>query len=331
MKNKETILSIIIPVYNVEKYITDCMSSLYRQGFDDNEFEIILVNDGSTDDSIAMIEPFTEIHDNIKIIHQSNQGQAAARNNALKHACGEYIYFIDSDDMLVDHSLKPLLHQLIECEAETIEGRYIKKEDKDFPNKGIVFNNTTNLQVTSGTERFANDYICDCYVWQNIYRKDFLISAGLKFITGIYFEDVAYYSEMMLKAKRYAVSSIRHYVYRQREGSTMSTMNKQKLIHMNIAGEHIWNSCKEMAINDKHCYNALVNRIFYSTVLVNFWHVTHYKKIFPYWHEILKDLKSRIPLNIFNITLKQRAIIACLKYMPATYLWIRYKFNRRKY
>lgn len=331
MKTDNIILSIIVPIFNVEKYITDCIASLYRQDFNDGEFEIIFINDGSTDKSIAMIAPFTKTHENIKIVHQNNQGQAAARNNAMNYAVGEYIFFIDSDDMLADYSLKPLLSQLIECKADTIEGGYIKIENKKIPHNGIILNSPANIQITSGAERFANDSVCDCYIWQNIYKRDFLISAGLEFVTGIYFEDVAYYSEMMLKAKRYAISSIKHYVYRQREGSTVSTMNKQKLIHMNIAGEHIWNNCKEIAINDIYCYDALVNRIFYNTVLINFWYVTHYKNIFPYWREILTDLKSRIPLKIFNITFKQRVIIAFLKYIPAIYLYTRYKLNRKKY
>lgn len=332
MSTDKTILSIIVPVYNVEQYVADCISSIYRQGLDETEFEIIIVNDGSTDKSMEIVGNFARQHTNIVIINQKNQGQAAARNAAMMHAKGEYIYFIDSDDMLADNSLNILLRQLIECGADTIQGGYIKKEDKEFPNKGITLDcSNDGITMTSGKERFSNDYVCDCYVWQNIYKKDFIVSAGLKFITGIYFEDVAYYSEMQIKANSYAVSAVRHYVYRQREGSTMSTMNKQKLIHMNMAGEHIWKTCKDIAINDKRCYNALINRIFYSTILVNYWYVTHYRNIYPYWREILNDLKQRIPLNIFNTTLKQRIITTSLKYFPTPYLWIRYKLNRKKY
>lgn len=332
MENKDLKLSIIVPIYNVERYVRGCVSSLYRQGFAEEEFEVILVNDGSLDGSMEVLAPIQEQHNNIKVINQPNQGQASARNNAMECAQGEYVFFIDSDDMLVDNSLKPLLCQLMESGADTIQGGYVKIDDKDFPNQGLSSEQVAHeVIIRSGKEHFMADSAYDCYVWQNIYKKEFLLSAGLKFVPGVFFEDVAYYGEMLIKAERYAVSSIKHYVYRQREGSTMTTMNKEKLIHMNIVNEHLWNRCKDIVGADKKYHDALVNRIFCSTVSVNFWYVTHYRNIYPYWKEILNDLKRRIPLDVFDVTYKQRCTVACLKYFPGISLWIRYKLNQKKY
>ena len=106
-------------------------------------------------------------------------------------------------------------------------------------------------------------------------------------------------------------------------------MDKQKLIHANIAGEYIWNNCQNAIIHDKACYKALVNRIFQCTIAGNIWYITHYYNIFPYRQEILDDIKKRIPLDIFTITLKQRLFILALKIFPNIFLLTRYKLCKK--
>ncbi len=98
-------LSIIVPIYNVEKYVRPCMESLFRQGLDEECFEIIAVNDGSTDNSIKVIEDLVEKHHNISIINQSNQGLSVARNTGIAKSSGTYILFVDSDEFLLGFSL----------------------------------------------------------------------------------------------------------------------------------------------------------------------------------------------------------------------------------
>ena len=102
-------LSIIIPVYNVEKYIRPCIESIYRQGLNENDFEIILVNDGTPDNSIGVISDILNQHSNIIVLEQENQGQATARNLGLSQARGKHVIMIDSDDLLIDNTLMPIL------------------------------------------------------------------------------------------------------------------------------------------------------------------------------------------------------------------------------
>ena len=111
-----TDLSIIVPVYNVEKYIRPCIESVFNQGLDDNCFEVIIVNDGTTDNSMEMITDIIRQHNNVTIINQENQGLSVARNNGIAIAKGQYILMPDSDDLLIDNSLKPLL----EIATETV-------------------------------------------------------------------------------------------------------------------------------------------------------------------------------------------------------------------
>ena len=95
-------LSIIIPVCNVEQYIGPCLESIYRQGLQDEDFEIIIVNDGSTDRSMAVVEDVVSRHHHISIIDQDHAGPSVCRNAGMEKATGEYVLFVDSDDLLMD-------------------------------------------------------------------------------------------------------------------------------------------------------------------------------------------------------------------------------------
>ena len=93
------LLSIVLPVYKVEDYIRACLESIFRQGLPDSEFEVILVNDGTPDKSIDVVSDFVDLHGNVTVINQENQGVSCARNTGLARAKGEYVYFMDPDDM----------------------------------------------------------------------------------------------------------------------------------------------------------------------------------------------------------------------------------------
>ena len=102
-------LSVIIPMYNAEKYIKRCIESVYRQDLDINNFELLVVNDGSTDNSLEIVKDYFTSYKNIRFFSQKNSGQGAARNLGIKHATGEYILFLDSDDFLLPQSINKIL------------------------------------------------------------------------------------------------------------------------------------------------------------------------------------------------------------------------------
>ena len=105
-------LSIIIPVYNVEKYIDKCISSIVNQGDSFNNVELIIVNDGTKDNSIAVIQSYIDTFPNVFLINQENAGLSEARNTGLRHASGEYVWFFDSDDWMPDNCLDKILNVL---------------------------------------------------------------------------------------------------------------------------------------------------------------------------------------------------------------------------
>lgn len=136
------VISIIYPVFNVEQYLEKSLQSLLNQDFVD--FEIVAVNDGSTDGSAEILAEFADKDDRIKVYNQENQGVAKARMNALKKAAGEYVCFVDSDDILPENSLSVLYNALINNDADVAEGNYCKVfpdgavVDFEFPPSGVV-------------------------------------------------------------------------------------------------------------------------------------------------------------------------------------------------
>ena len=122
--------SIIVPVYQVEKYIRACVESIFRQGLDDDVFEVIIVNDGSTDHSMQQIADLIGQHSNIVVLEQENQGLSMARNNGMKNAYGDYIIFLDSDDLLADNCLKQLMEMTLEQQPDLIVADFEKKDDE---------------------------------------------------------------------------------------------------------------------------------------------------------------------------------------------------------
>ena len=122
-------LSIIIPVYDVEAYLPECLDSIFSQRDALSDIEVILVNDGSPDGSAAILEEYRKRYDNITVITQSNQGLSLARMNGLERAQGEYVWFVDSDDYLADHAFEILLPLIQAPDAPSVIMTPIRRKD----------------------------------------------------------------------------------------------------------------------------------------------------------------------------------------------------------
>ena len=148
-------LSIIIPVYKVEKYIRDTLQSIYRQQYDENLFEVIVINDGTPDDSMRIVAEFTNKHANLHIINQKNQGLSCARNAGLKIAQGEYVWFVDSDDTVTEESIGKVIECIERSKADVIGFSILKVSEANRVSEvesaiwnDIVVSHLTKLSVT---------------------------------------------------------------------------------------------------------------------------------------------------------------------------------------
>ena len=124
MENTKMKLSIIVPVYNVADYLAKCLDSLLAQDLPQNEYEIIVVNDGSTDNSVDIAQQYADKYANITLINQANQGLSGARNTGIKQAKGDYIQFVDSDDYLEDNVLGGLMKQVENDDLDVLRFKY---------------------------------------------------------------------------------------------------------------------------------------------------------------------------------------------------------------
>lgn len=226
-------LSIIIPVYKVEKYIRDTLQSIYRQQYDENLFEVIVVNDGTPDDSMRIVTEFADKHVNLHIINQENQGLSCARNAGLKIARGEYVWFVDSDDTIVEQSIK----KIIECaELSKVDvmgfcickieesGRYSEREPVIWDRRH------RNLQDCLTDKKQIIFYLHTGVVQRYVLKREFLFHNGLSFYPGILYEDQEFLPRVFSLANSFYISSFISYRYLLRSsGSIMSQFSLRSL------------------------------------------------------------------------------------------------------
>ena len=219
-------LSIIIPVYNVEKYIRPCIESIFKQGLDDADYEVVIINDGTKDNSMEMIADIISKHDNIKVINQETLSLSVARNNGIDIAEGEYILMPDSDDLLIENSLKPLLEKALETKVDLIVADFLTMNDQQFEQtkENPIKQPTFEFTMKTGRELFLQDLNpFHCYVWRTLYRKDFLVAHNLFFYPGIRYQDIPFTHECYLRANKCIRTNIILNIYRRWSGS--STMS----------------------------------------------------------------------------------------------------------
>lgn len=224
-------LSIIVPVYNVSKYLAKCLDSLLSQDLESDEYEIIVVNDGSTDNSGDIAQQYADKHSNITLIEQENQGLSGARNTGIKLAKGEYIQFVDSDDYLESNVLKILVDKMdsdnldiLRFNYQNVNERYEVyepyKEHKPF----VDYRDDICDGLTFLTERLGYG----CYAWQFLIKSDLFRLDKNLFKVGIYFEDTEWTPRILTQAKKVTSTDLMVYNYLLRQGSITNSISIEK-------------------------------------------------------------------------------------------------------
>ena len=227
-QEKQGLISVIIPVYNVEKYLQECVDSVLAQTY--QNFEIILVDDGSTDSSGAICDEYAKQDERISVLHQENKGLSITRNNGLQIASGEYIYFLDSDDWIENSTLEILLQEItkesadvvfmdaksfVEQKEKEVEQRYIRKKKYDA-------NNGIQMLTHLIEEKDYHSSVPLLFMKANFLKRN-----SLEFIAGIVYEDMVFTYEVFLKAQR--VSHVNEALYQRRYRSNSIMTSKKKI------------------------------------------------------------------------------------------------------
>ena len=214
------ILSIIVTAYNLEKYIEECIHSLF---FDGGSYEVIVVNDGSIDHTLGILLNLTCNYDQLKVLNQDNEGVGSARNLGLKHATGKYVWFIDGDDVVSTTNFQKAFNILTVGEMDVFAFSFgfldRKGAEIDWLNLNPTFKNSNTL---SGGEFYLNNVRYN-YIWQFIIRRSILVQNNLEFITPYKMQDSEFLPRMMYFAQRVKAFDLPLVKYRQRLNSAVNS------------------------------------------------------------------------------------------------------------
>ncbi len=259
-------VSIIVPVYNVEDYLIECMDSVINQSFRD--IEIICIDDGSTDNSLAILESYARNDNRVKIISQENKGLGNARNVGLDNSNGDYILFVDSDDYIFSDTVESLYNNAINNSSDLVIFKFTRNMDDDRnsylwgfecrPNfsKDVDFNNL-NFDYHSVKNHVLNTFT---NVWIHFFRREFLRNYDdFYFQENIAYEDVLFHVKSFLRAERISYVPKVFYFYRNRQDSIMNQTENSSDIFTVI------NSIKDFLI-EKNYWDEFKNEFDYFNI-----------------------------------------------------------------
>lgn len=307
-------ISLIIPVYNVEKYLERCILSIVNQKpFKEKTVEIILVDDGSTDNSGKICDIYAEKYVGIKVIHQNNGGLSSARNTGIKVSDGEYIQFLDSDDTLETESIEVIIEALTNkpdillCRYNVIDINTGIKSESTYHLDRLMIRNCKSEKLL---DYLVTGRLYNWYAWLNVVKRTFVIDKGFYFTEGRCFEDTLWTPEILYAASSvdYLDKPVYNYYVNRKDSITKSVSDKIYDDKFN-ALEFIETFCKEKRFSE-NTYNKMLGNIsqIYVSLLADKW--------------LLEKSKRKI----YEKKLEKYDI--CLKYSVQCYKRILYSFKK---
>lgn len=305
-------LSIIVPVYNVEDYIERCIHSLEKQNISSEEYEIIVVNDGSKDSSVKIVNRLCLIYSNIILIHKHNGGQSSARNYGIKYATGEYIWFVDSDDYIEENILKDILNKAFEQNLDLLAFNYCHI----WPNKNYIGFNPQKQplrKIISG-EEYIQNYHIGISPWFFIVKRNIIIQHQIFFTEEIIHEDYEFTLRLYKFIKKMTFDNIKVYNYYHRKGSTTTTKGYKQILKSIHSWQRIieietkkytsnssYDKKAQLWINNHKFY--CINRLFFGRIPL------HLKKL--EYQKLCQIGAFNIGRNHLNLERKIRCILLC--------------------
>ncbi len=267
MKNK--LISVIVPVYNVEKYIKECLESIINQTY--RNIEIILVDDGSTDNSGKICDEYAKIDSRIKVIHKENEGISKTRNIGIEKACGEYIQFADSDDYMEIDAIEKIYNIAKEYNADIVSfSHYILNNGKLI---GDYNNTIKELNTSEAIKELLLDNKIRNYLWEKMWKRE--LFKEIRFPEGKKFEDIATTAFLFEKANKVVFYDYPEYYYRQREGSILHKTSEELCIEYINTTLMVVNHIKKLKYEkiNQYCNYSIVAatvRLFNDIALYDF-------------------------------------------------------------
>lgn len=295
-ENKDILVSVIVPVYNTEKYLRQCLDSIVNQTY--QNLEIIIVNDGSTDSSLAICKEYKNNDLRINIINKKNGGLSSARNAGLKEATGDYVLFVDSDDFYDDiRGINCLINDLLSYQNKKLDIlNFHYKKFVETTNKNVNCFNTVNIEdfkeLVNYSEQIRwliknSQYISSAC--NKLIKREFLIENEVFFEKNTLSEDIEWSLKLLIYAKSMGIVNRDFYVYRQRDNSITHSISEK---HIDDLFKIIKNS---LTLINKKCTgdfkNTCMNYLSFQfcTLLINIHYLSNDKK--NKYYNKLEDLK----------------------------------------
>jgi len=313
-------VSVVVPIYNVEAYLEECLEHIRLQTL--TEIEVIMVNDGSKDNSREIAEKYVQMDSRFALISQENRGVSIARNNGAKHAKGKYLYFCDSDDYLMEHALEFLYQTAEEKNTDIVrmasirfkDGEQIPEEAKQKVNVSASKLKNCFEHLRTGKE-MMNEMLKTsvvCQVHSLFINRHFFENSGVWFYPGIIHEDNLFTFQIYWKAKRVFWTSERLYYFRRRPGSIMTTKQSEKSFEgYGVNFKEMWELCKENPDVIRQ-YPNLLNYVKFSFNQM----IEHYKNMTKDERKHQADLVKKLGKEMKKVPVKKGISAYLLIYAP---------------
>jgi len=255
-------LSFIVPCYNVEKYIKDCLDSLFAQDIPESEYEVICVNDCSTDCTRGIILDYKRKHPNIVLIdHDTNKKLGLTRNSGLKIAQGKYVWFIDSDDYIENNVIRKLINEMDESELDILNFELSRVDKSNVVTKRKIADTTDVIRGSQFIHQFGENWQINGSAYTKIFRRSYLESINLFFSKSSYLEDQIYSLRALFYAKKFKHIDAYLYYYRFNPNSILNTkMTSDKYQSVFLLASDLFIFSHEIEEEDKKLYSS-VNEI----------------------------------------------------------------------
>lgn len=321
----DNLVSVIVPVYNVEAYLAECLQSILAQTY--KNLEILLIDDGSTDLSPDICNNAAQTDIRIKVYHRKNQGVSAARNYGVSVASGEYIMFVDSDDCLEARCIQILMNDILKEQADLAISATVDRTQK--PTYLIRPDNHYTLLTTKQAMEFLLKNQSLCCPWGKIYKKEVLI--GIPFPVNQRYEDLAVMHLMIHQASKIVYTEDILYFYRDREGSFIDTQfTIEKLDRVNALynrAEFIKSTYPDLY---KYSYAQYVGGM--ALAAYDLFPI-HEKECQRYYHKYITEIKHHYKNIFYNCNLGKREYLFVILIKLNRYLFefscrILYRLNK---
>ena len=284
--------SIVLPVYNVEKELPVCLESVFSQSFSD--YEVVAVDDGSTDSSLKILEEYAAEHANLKVIHQENKGLGGARNTGIHESSGEYLVLVDSDDY-IDHDTLHIFHQyLLANDLDMLMFDAYRVNDT-----GIIIDTITNKHYE---EEFTLVSKREALVFEptgctKVYRRHLFKSNDVLFPEKLWYEDLATVPKLILHAANIGYLKQPLYYYVQRGGSITHSKNTKRMMEIITAFSSVIEYYKSRnafeEYHDELEWNCFLHVNYYSAfrLLTSGYNITEMKELYGFSHELFPKME----------------------------------------